>query len=46
MLRQGKIVFDGTPDEIETSLDPVVSQFVNGEAGEAELAMLKLPARS
>ncbi len=44
MLRQGKIVFDGTPEEIQKSTDPIVRQFVTGEAGEAELAMLRAPA--
>jgi phospholipid/cholesterol/gamma-HCH transport system ATP-binding protein len=41
MLRQGKIVFDGTPAEIQKSTDPIVRRFVNGEASEAELASLK-----
>jgi phospholipid/cholesterol/gamma-HCH transport system ATP-binding protein len=41
MLSHGKIVFDGTPAEIQKCKDPVVRQFVTGEAGEAELAMLK-----
>jgi phospholipid/cholesterol/gamma-HCH transport system ATP-binding protein len=40
MLHQGKIVFDGTPADIQRSADPVVKQFVTGEAGEAELAGL------
>jgi phospholipid/cholesterol/gamma-HCH transport system ATP-binding protein len=44
MLRHGKIAFDGTPDEIQKSTDPIVRQFVTGEAGEAELAMLRVPA--
>jgi phospholipid/cholesterol/gamma-HCH transport system ATP-binding protein len=44
MLRQGKIAFDGTPEEIQKSTDPVVRQFVTGEASEAELAMLRVPA--
>jgi len=41
MLRQGKIVFDGTPAQIQQSTDPIVHRFVNGEASEAELASLK-----
>jgi phospholipid/cholesterol/gamma-HCH transport system ATP-binding protein len=41
MLRQGKVVFDGTPDEIQKTQDPIVRQFVNGEASEAELAGLR-----
>src|SRR5215204_1496099 len=34
MLHEGHIVFDGTPDEIQKSTDPVVQRFVLGEAGE------------
>jgi phospholipid/cholesterol/gamma-HCH transport system ATP-binding protein len=41
MLHQGKIVFDGTPAEIQASTDPIVHQFVTGEAGETELAGLR-----
>jgi phospholipid/cholesterol/gamma-HCH transport system ATP-binding protein len=41
MLHHGKIVFDGTPAEIQTSADPIVRQFVTGEAGETELAGLR-----
>jgi phospholipid/cholesterol/gamma-HCH transport system ATP-binding protein len=37
MLHQGKIIFDGTPLEIQASTDPNVRQFVLGEAGETEL---------
>lgn len=40
MLADGKIVFDGTPDDIRRSEDPVVKRFVLGEAGEDELAGL------
>jgi phospholipid/cholesterol/gamma-HCH transport system ATP-binding protein len=42
MLHEGRIVFDGTPDEIEKSDNDVVKRFVLGEAGEQELATLKL----
>jgi phospholipid/cholesterol/gamma-HCH transport system ATP-binding protein len=45
MLRQGKIVFDGTPAQIQTSEDPVVRRFVTGEASEEELASLRIPTR-
>jgi phospholipid/cholesterol/gamma-HCH transport system ATP-binding protein len=45
MLRQGKIVFDGTPAEIQKTTDPVVRRFVTGEASEEELASLRVPAR-
>jgi phospholipid/cholesterol/gamma-HCH transport system ATP-binding protein len=40
MLNEGHIVFDGTPDEIQKSEDPVVKRFVLGEASEQELATL------
>jgi len=30
MLHQGKIVVEGTPDEIRNSTDPLVQQFING----------------
>ena len=40
MLAEGRIVFDGTPDEVRKSEDPVVKRFVLGEAGEDELASL------
>ncbi len=32
LLYKGKIHFDGTPDEIQRSVDPVVSQFIRAEA--------------
>jgi phospholipid/cholesterol/gamma-HCH transport system ATP-binding protein len=32
LLYRGKIHFDGTPDEIQRSVDPVVSQFIRAEA--------------
>jgi phospholipid/cholesterol/gamma-HCH transport system ATP-binding protein len=41
MLHEGKIVFDGTPDEIRASDNPIVRRFVQGEAGEQELAGLR-----
>src|SRR5947207_14491374 len=40
MLNDGHIVFDGTPEEIQKSQDPVVKRFVLGEASEQELATL------
>jgi phospholipid/cholesterol/gamma-HCH transport system ATP-binding protein len=40
MLADGKIVFDGTPDDIRNSKDEVVKRFVVGEAGDDELAGL------
>lgn len=41
MLHDGKIIFDGTPEEIQQSEHPAVKQFVSGEAGEAELEGLR-----
>jgi phospholipid/cholesterol/gamma-HCH transport system ATP-binding protein len=41
MLSHGKIIFDGTPDEIQKTRDPVVHRFVTGEASEEELASLR-----
>ena len=45
MLRQGKIAFDGTPEQIQQTADPVVKRFVTGEASEEELASLRVPPR-
>ena len=42
MLHEGKIVFDGTVEQMKASEDETVRRFVSGEAGEAELASLKL----
>src|SRR5436309_2328866 len=42
MLHEGRIIFDGTPDEIRRSEHDVVKRFVQGEASETELATLKL----
>jgi phospholipid/cholesterol/gamma-HCH transport system ATP-binding protein len=41
MLHEGKLIFDGTPGEIQKSEVPVVRRFVLGEAGEQELAGLR-----
>jgi phospholipid/cholesterol/gamma-HCH transport system ATP-binding protein len=41
MLEQGKIIFDGTPDDVRTSRNEIVHRFVAGEAGEQELASLR-----
>ena len=41
MLHEGKVIFDGTPDEIRASENPTISHFVTGEAGEKELAGLR-----
>lgn len=36
---EGQIIFDGSPDELETTPDGRVTQFVRGEAGERLLEM-------
>ena len=41
MLHEGKLIFDGTPDQIRASEDPIIRRFVLGEAGDEELAGLK-----
>jgi phospholipid/cholesterol/gamma-HCH transport system ATP-binding protein len=41
MLHEGKLVFDGTPQEVQRSENPVVRNFVLGEASEQELAGLR-----
>lgn len=40
MLYDGRLHFDGTPDQIRQSEDPIVKRFIAGEAGEHELAGL------
>jgi phospholipid/cholesterol/gamma-HCH transport system ATP-binding protein len=40
MLNEGHIIFDGTPEEIQKSEEPIVKRFVLGEASEQELASL------
>lgn len=41
MLSEGKLIADGTPQEIRDSQDPIVQRFVTGEASEQELAGLR-----
>jgi phospholipid/cholesterol/gamma-HCH transport system ATP-binding protein len=41
MLREGKLVFDGTPEEIRQSKDPAIRSFVIGEAGPEDLEALQ-----
>ncbi len=41
MLHDGKIIIDGSPDEIKNTDNPIVKRFVVGEADEKELAALK-----
>jgi phospholipid/cholesterol/gamma-HCH transport system ATP-binding protein len=42
MLHEGRIIFDGSVEEIQRSENPDVKRFVEGEADERELATLKL----
>lgn len=44
MLKEGKIIFDGTPDEVRNSDNPIVQRFVKGEASAEELASLDVQA--
>jgi phospholipid/cholesterol/gamma-HCH transport system ATP-binding protein len=46
MLHEGKLIFDGTPEEIQASENPVVRQFISGEASAQELAGLMRPTES
>ena len=41
MLDQGKVIFDGPPDDIRATQNEAVHRFVVGEAGEQELASLR-----
>jgi len=41
MLHEGKLIADGTPQEIQTSADDRVRRFVLGEASEQELGAIK-----
>jgi phospholipid/cholesterol/gamma-HCH transport system ATP-binding protein len=41
MLDQGKVIFDGPPDDIRATQNETVHRFVVGEAGEQELASLR-----
>ena len=40
MLHEGKLIFDGTPEEIQRTDDKIVHQFVIGEASKEEVAAL------
>lgn len=40
MLHEGRIVFDGEPERIRTTDNAIVKRFVEGDAGEQELAAL------
>jgi len=41
MLHEGKLIFDGTTEQIRASKDDEVHRFVNGEASESDLATLR-----
>ena len=41
MLHEGKIIFEGAPDQIKSTDNPIVKRFVLGEADERELAALR-----
>jgi len=41
MLHEGKLIFDGTPAEIQQTDNPIVKRFVIGEASEQELAAIR-----
>jgi phospholipid/cholesterol/gamma-HCH transport system ATP-binding protein len=41
MLYEGQLIFDGTPEQVQTTDNPIVSRFVAGEASPAELAALR-----
>lgn len=45
MLHEGKLIIDGSPDDIRQSDNPIVHRFVTGEAGEKELAGLRSPVQ-
>ena len=41
MLHEGKIIIEGTPQQIQASDNPIVKQFISGEASEEELKSLQ-----
>jgi phospholipid/cholesterol/gamma-HCH transport system ATP-binding protein len=41
MLHEGKLIFDGTPTEIQMTENPIVKRFVVGEASDQELAAIR-----
>jgi phospholipid/cholesterol/gamma-HCH transport system ATP-binding protein len=42
MLHDGKLIFDGTPEQLQHSDNPILRQFITGDAGIADLAPLPL----
>ena len=45
MLYEGKIAFDGTPQQVRETDDPIVRRFVMGEASPEELGVLEMSGR-
>lgn len=45
MMHEGKVVFQGTPDELREASDPVVQRFLRGEATADELAGINMVKR-
>ena len=41
MLHEGKLIFEGTPDDVRSTSNDIVSRFVAGEAGDEELKLLR-----
>ena len=41
MLNEGKLIIDGTPEQIQSSDNPIVRQFISGEASERELKAIE-----
>jgi phospholipid/cholesterol/gamma-HCH transport system ATP-binding protein len=41
MMHEGHIRFQGTPEELRSSADPIVQRFLRGEASEEELAGIR-----
>jgi phospholipid/cholesterol/gamma-HCH transport system ATP-binding protein len=43
MLHEGKLIFDGTPEQVQSTDNDIVKRFVQGEASEKELAAVRAP---
>ena len=41
MLHEGTVAFEGSPDQMRASNEPVVASFLRGEASEAEMAAIR-----
>ena len=41
MLHEGQIRFDGTPDEVQQSDDPIIRRFITGDASDLESVFLR-----